>query len=444
MSIRLHAGQSRVYEDLFVHRVNRFAVVCCSRGWGKSFMLGTSGVTAAFELMELDESVPHKYVYLIAPTYGDVTDIYYPLINYELGLEPFCIKTSRDAGRFYLPRNVEIRLLSYEAVERMRGKGAYFAGWDEPSACQTGLGPEKFWQGVVQPAVITRWSPMRAKHFGARSPGRAAFVGTPKGYNDFYKLYNYQEVDPLWKSYHYDYKSSPFLDADEIERIKHTVDPLEFNREYLARFEDSGNSVFYCFDRKVNVRNDLEDFGEGEDVHVWIDFNVGIMAAAAFAVRGKQIHVLDEFKGHPDTESLAENIKARYKKDGNRIYAYPDPTGRSRKSSAPVGRTDFSILESHGMRCLARPKSPPLVDSVTAVNRKFKNAAGGSDMFIRPSCKGVIESFERTVWVDGNPDTAAICKKDGVEHYSDGGRYAVEYLFPVLKGQKVAHRGFNF
>jgi hypothetical protein len=167
-----------------------------------------------------------------------------------------------------------------------------------------------------------------------------------------------------------------------------------------------------------------------------------LQCSSVFAVRGKQIHILDEFKGHPDTETLAVAIANKYK--GHRIYAYPDPSGRARKTSAPVGRTDFSILESNGIRCLARTKAPPIVDSVAAVNRKLLTAAGDVDLYVHPRCTGVINSLERTKWVDGNPDTAAIDKSEGIEHFSDGIRYGVEYLFPVLSGTKRISRGFGF
>jgi len=448
MSINLHEGQSEVYEDLFVNKTNRFSVVCCSRGWGKSYMAGVAGVTAVFELLELDVRVPNKIVYIIAPTYDQVTDIYYPLINYDLGMEDYAIRSSRDLGRFIFPNNVELRLLSYEAVERMRGKGAYFVVWDEVSSCRKGISPKEAWQGVIQPTIITRWSNQRALTYGARSPGRALIISTPKGYNYFHELFNYQELDQNWKSYHYDYTMSPFLDVNEIERIRHNLDPIEFASEYLASFAESGNNVFYCFDRKKHVTSELPDFAEaengerGEDVHINIDFNVGLQCSSAMAIRGKQIHILEEFKGHPDTETLAVAIKTRFQ--GHKIYAYPDPSGRARKSSAPVGRTDFSILESHGIRCLAHSKAPPIVDSVAAVNRKLLNAAGDIDLYVHPRCTGVITSLERTKWVDGNPDTAVIDKSEGIEHFSDGIRYGVEYMFPVNLGTKRAVRGFNF
>ena len=445
MSINLHAGQAEVYKDMFIDRLHRFAAVCCARGWGKSFMAGAAASTAVFELMELDERIPNKKVYIIAPTYDQVTDIYFPLLNYEIGLEHYTIKSSRDEGRFVFPGNVELRLISYEAIERLRGKGAYFVVWDEISSCTKGITQREAWEGIIQPCIITRWSAKRAEIYGAKSAGRALIITTPKGYNYFYDMYNYHEKDSNWTSYHYDYTQSPLIDKDEVERIRHNIDPIEFASEYLASFTESGNNVFYCFDRKVHVRKDLEPFHEGEDVHVCIDFNVGLQCSSFFALRGKQVQILDEVKGHPDTEALAISIKTKFPKDKYpRIFAYPDPTGRSRKTSAAVGVTDFSILQNYGIQCLSRSKNPPIVDSVAAVNRKLKTAAGDIGMYVAPNCTGVIASLERTKWLDRNPDTATIDKTESIEHYSDGIRYGIEYLFPIQTGTKVVSRGFNF
>ena len=448
MEINLHEGQSEVYSSLFIDQTARYAVACCSRGWGKSYLAASAAITAILELLELDAWVPHKTVYIIAPTYDQVTDIYYPLLNYEIGMEQHALKSSKDEGRFIFPNNVELRLLSYEAAERLRGKGAYFVVWDEVSSCKKGIAPKEAWQSVIQPCIVTRWSPERAAYVGAPSPGRALIISTPRGYNYFYELYNKAEMSPEWQSFHYDFTSSPYLDQDEIEKIRREIDPLDFASEYLASFEESGNNVFYCFDRKVHVNRELEDFfppeglEPGEDVHVAIDFNVGIMCASAFALRGGQLHFLHEFKDHPDTETLAISLSTRFK--GHKIYAYPDPSGKARKTSAPVGVTDFSILESYKIRVLARPKAPPIADSVQAVNRLLKTAAGGVNLYVHPRCEGLIKSLERTKWVDKNPDTATIDKSEGIEHYSDGVRYAAEYLFPVRSGSKRTARGFNF
>jgi hypothetical protein len=427
MNIELHPGQSLAFEDLFINKEHRFVSVCCARGWGKSYWLATCAVAACFELMQLPYDVPNKRVAIVAPTYDQVTDIYFPILMYDLGLEHVALKASKDQGRFVLPNNVELRLLSYEAVERMRGKGYYFVGWDEVSSCSKGIHPKDAWQGVIQPCIVTRWSPTNAAKYGAPSPGRAAIASTPDGYNFFHELHHYKENDKAWGSYHYDYTGSPYIDPDEVERIRHQLDPRVFASEYLASFEDSGNNVFYCFKRKTHVRSDLDDFAEGENVHCAIDFNVGIQATSIFAIRGG---------------TLANSLVERFK--GHKIFAYPDPSGRARKTSAAVGRTDFAILESKGIRCLARSKAPPIIDSVNAVNRCLMTAAGEVSFYVHPRCTGTIESLERTKWVDRNPDTATIDKSEGVEHFSDGIRYACEYISPVIISRTRPKRGFNF
>jgi hypothetical protein len=146
-------------------------------------------------------------------------------------------------------------------------------------------------------------------------------------------------------------------------------------------------------------------------------------------------------QGYPDTESLAVAITTRFR--GHKISAYPDPTGRSRKTSAPVGRTDFAILEKYGIRCYARQGSPPIVDSAKAVNQRLMTASGRVHMYVHADCVGIIESLERTAWLE-SPDSATIDKSMGIEHFSDGIRYKEEYVHPVQSGSKVAIRGFRF
>lgn len=442
MDISLHAGQSEVIKDLFVNKSCRYAVVNAARGFGKSYLAAIAAMIAVQELLELDADVPNKNVALIAPTYAQAIDIYYPLIAWQLGMEDFADKTSRSGGVFWFPNNVQLKLWSYEASQRMRGTGQYFVVADEVTSWHgAGMNLKESWESIIQPCVSTRWSRKNAAKFGA-NPGRALIISTPSGYDYFYDMYNRQDTDDDWRSYTYTYKDSPFLDENEIERVKRTVDPLKFAREYKASFEDSGNNVFYTFNRAKHIDPTLPYFEDKEDVHVAIDFNVGIMASVIFAIRGNQIHILDEMQGHPDTDTLAKALVEKFK--DHRIISYPDPAGRARKTSAAVGVTDFRILEGYKIITRAHTKAPPIIDSVAAVNKKFMNANGDIDMLIHPKCINTIKSIERTQWVESNPNSATIDKKEGVEHWSDALRYAVEYLYPIRAGTAVVKRGFGF
>jgi len=191
-SINLHPTQSKVYRDSFVDLSARHSVVVCSRGWGKSFFIATAAVTALFELFELDKNVPNKNVGIIAPTFDQVRDIYYPVLANNFALGSYTMKEDLGRGRFIFRNGVELHLLSYEAVERMRGKGYYNIGIDEPSSMRK---LEENWENVIYPTITSRWSWMHAEQFGAKTAGRAQFAGTPKGFNFLETVFNYQDTD---------------------------------------------------------------------------------------------------------------------------------------------------------------------------------------------------------------------------------------------------------
>ena len=204
--IRLHPAQSEIYRVLMLDRLKRYVVVKASRGFGKSYLASSVGATAVSELLALPRAIPNKRIAIIAPTHDQVTDIYYPYLAYELGLEDTALSASRAYGRFLFHNDVELHLISYEAIERMRGKGFYFVIMDEPSSWTKGIGLKAAWQGIIEPCISTRWSPKRVRQLAQQynidglSPGRALVIGTPKGYNHFYDMYNFQDVDKSWGS----------------------------------------------------------------------------------------------------------------------------------------------------------------------------------------------------------------------------------------------------
>ena len=109
-----------------------------------------------------------------------------------------------------------------------------------------------------------------------------------------------------------------------------------------------------------------------------------------------------------------------------------------------MGQTDFTILQEAGFRVLAPKGSPAIVDSVAAVNRKLENALGEVGLLVDRTCTGLITSLERTSWVEKRPETATIDKAAGVEHFSDGLRYLVNYLWPITTGRRQVVQSGRF
>ena len=174
-NIKLHPGQTQIYSDLFVQKSVRYAVAACCRGWGKSVEGCAAACTAIQELLALPEDVPNKNVFIIAPTFSQVTDIYYPVLTNLFKQHQYTVNVpSKQGGVFKYPKGVELRLVSYEAVERLRGEGCYFVVCDEVRDWTTGIGFKEAWEGVIQPCITTRWSRKMSNIYGASSPGRAS------------------------------------------------------------------------------------------------------------------------------------------------------------------------------------------------------------------------------------------------------------------------------
>jgi hypothetical protein len=74
-------------------------------------------------------------------------------------------------------------------------------------------------------------------------------------------------------------------------------------------------------------------------------------------------------------------------------------------------------------------------DGVNAVNAKLRSSAGISSLFIDPSCKYSIETFEKFCYKEG---TSQPDKDSGFDHLGDAMRYCIEALFPIRQPVKDA------
>jgi hypothetical protein len=80
------------------------------------------------------------------------------------------------------------------------------------------------WDEIIRPALSDRL-------------GWAVFIGTPKGVNSFYQLYQQALADPVnWFATLIDIEHSDALDKDEVALIKKQQTPNKFAQEYLCDF----------------------------------------------------------------------------------------------------------------------------------------------------------------------------------------------------------------
>lgn len=74
--------------------------------------------------------------------------------------------------------------------------------------------------------------------------GWAIFIGTPKGKNWAYRLFERAKVLENWAAFKMPTMSNPYIDADEIEQARAEMTEEEFNQEIMADFGASQYLVY--------------------------------------------------------------------------------------------------------------------------------------------------------------------------------------------------------
>jgi hypothetical protein len=324
-----------------------------------------------------------------------------------------------------------IALKSADNPNSMRGAGLNFVAIDEYSD----ISPET-WTEVLRPALVDR-------------RGEAIICGSPRGFNHLYEMFTVASETPDWAAFKFSTQEGGLVTDAEIGAVRSTLDPVTFGQEFLADFTTSTNRVFLMFSREGNVRSDLGDPGvdvpplasslradpvavreharSQGDLLVGLDFNVGEMTAVIAVKAADELHVIDEvIVPNANTQLMAEELKQRY--PARKLRAFPDPSGRSRKTSAAAGVTDFTILEQAGILVFAPAASYAVVDKINTVNSLLCSAAGRRRLFIHTRCKRLIRGLEQLPYKEGTnqPD-----KNQGLDHVCDALGYLAMGIFPL-------------
>ena len=121
----------------------------------------------------------------------------------------------------------EVRIRSADNPDSLRGEGLDFVVCDEFAFMK----PEA-WSEALRPALSDKL-------------GRALFIGTPRGRNHMWELYQRGvRGDDGYQSFSYPTASNPYIQASEIEAARQELPELIFRQEYLAEFIDDSGGVF--------------------------------------------------------------------------------------------------------------------------------------------------------------------------------------------------------
>jgi hypothetical protein len=237
-----HAGQLKIHNSKA-----RFRCVVCGRRYGKTLM-------ACNEICKFALRHKNSNNAWIAPTYKQ-SKIAYRLIR--RALHKIITYKSDTELRLELPNGAVIQFFSSDNYDALRGNGFHFIVIDEFADVD-----EKAWKEAIRPTL-------------SDTNGKALLIGTPKGMNFFYEVY--QRGDPTseiyndfpeWESFSAPTSANPYIRASEIESARKELPEDTFNQEYGAAFLKSGAGVFKGLEECI--KGELDPTYEPVPEHVYI------------------------------------------------------------------------------------------------------------------------------------------------------------------------------
>ena len=396
----LNAGQQAVSAS-----DARFRVVVAGRRWGKTHLA----------IRELAKACrfPDRRAFYVAPTYRQAKQIVWDTLKYRLQDLGWVSRVNESDLTIRLINGSTISLRGADNPDSLRGVGLDFVVMDEFAMID-----EKAWTEVLRPTLSDK-------------QGSAMFISTPMGQSNWaFDLYQRTTQDSNWASFQYTTLQGGNVPVEEIEQARRDLDERTFRQEYEATFETAGNRVYYAFDRAVNVRAAPEGL-EHTVIYTGWDFNIDPMSVVIAVRSGETLYVTDEISMYSsNTQEAVAEVHTRYPRA--RVWAYPDPASRQRKTSAG-GATDLTILQNAGFVVKAPNAHTPVRDRINAVNSRLRSASGEVTLYIDPKCRRLIEGLERQTYKAGSttPD-----KDNDYNHANDALGYMIDYMFPVRRDRE--------
>ena len=181
-----------------------------------------------------------------------------------------------------LPNGARIQLLGAENPASLRGLYLDGVCLDEMADMPESLFPE-----VIRPALSDR-------------KGYAVFIGTPRGHNAFYELYEAATGQDDWVTAVYKASETGILDDEELTAAEAMMSADQYAQEYECSWVANVPGAIYgkemqkAFEggRVCNVPYD-----SGHKVHTFWDLGIGDSTAVVFVQNvGRAVHVIDCFE----------------------------------------------------------------------------------------------------------------------------------------------------
>lgn len=262
----------------FHKRRQRWSCLVAHRRAGKTVACVADLLDAALRC-----KMPNPRFAYVAPLYVQAKDVAWSYVKQFAGQIPGASFNEAEL-RADLPGGARLRLYGADNYDRMRG--IYLDGLvlDEHADM-----PPAAWGEVLRPALADR-------------QGWAVFIGTPKGRNSFWEIWERAQKEPEWFALMLRASETGLLPAKELDAARAEMTPEQFAQEFECSFDAAILGAYYGREVAEAERDGrIGDVPVDPAVPVHTAWDLGIGDATAiwfFQVVGNAVHVVDHYEAH--------------------------------------------------------------------------------------------------------------------------------------------------
>lgn len=298
----------------FHKRKERFGCIVAHRRAGKTVASILDLIDAALRCEKTDG----RFAY-VAPYYKQAKDVVWLYVKrYTLGIPG--VEVNESELRVDFPHNgARVRLYGADNYDAMRG--IYLDGVVLDEYADQ---PPQAWSSVIRPALADR-------------AGWAVFIGTPKGKNAFYDIYQSACQNDDWFALKLKASQTGLIPDSELQAMRQTMTASEYNREMECDFDAAIEGAYYasCLE-EAREQGRIGRIARDPNMALRIYCDLGGSGAKADAFVmwvcqfvGQEIRVLDfyEAQGQPAAEHFAWLRSKKY--EGAEVFLPHDGLAKS-------------------------------------------------------------------------------------------------------------------
>jgi len=390
------------------NRTQRFSIGVAHRRCGKTVACINDLIRQA---MTLDK--PRGRFAYVAPYYNQAKDVAWAYLKQYA--QPVMDGPPNESElRVSLLGGHQIRLYGADNPDRLRG--IYLDGvvLDENADMHPSL-----WGEVIRPLLADRM-------------GTATFIGTPKGRNNFFEMFDRAKRDPDWHTFFLPASETGILPESELQAAAREMTPEQYAQEFECSFEAAIIGAYYGKDMAEAERQGrITDVPHDPALPVHTVWDLGIGDATAiwfWQVHAGEIRVIDHYESHGQSiEHYARVLQSK-----PYTYAHDHVPHDAKVRELGTGRTRVETMMNLGLKPKLIPQHK-VMDGINALRVLFPRI-----WWDREKCEKGLECLRqyRADYDDKARVFRESPKHDWSSHTADAARY-LAMAYREMKPEKV-------